>query len=242
MEKSREIPWPRIFAEGIAIVVSILLAFWIQAWWEGRQDNVEEQRILVVLKSEFEQNLEIIEREISYSRAVMASILQLFDGASGQSDLTEETVDKLIGDITWWGHGIFSTAATQSIDLTKIENFELRQLLTEVTNAYQKSMRSQFQDEDYAKNVIVPYLSTRASFPQIANTMSEGRPGTGQVPMPPIYPAIERRNHAALLGDYEFLAFLVWEYGLHEEMILDYQSVQQRIDPALGIIIQELTD
>ena len=242
MEKRREIPWPHIFAEGVAIVFSILLAFWIQAWWDERQDSSEEHRFLVALKSEIEQNLEIVEREINYSRAVIASIMQLFDGASGQSDLTPESVDKLIGDMTWWGHGIFVTAATQSVDLSKIEDFELRQLLAEITNAYQKSTRSQFQDEDWAKNVIVPYLSTRASFPQIANTMSEGRPGTGQIPMPPIYPVSERRNHAPLLDDDEFLTFLVWEHGIHEEMILDYQSVQQKIDHALVIINQELTD
>ncbi len=103
-------------------------------------------------------------------------------------------------------------------------------------------MRSQYQDEDYSKNVIVPYLSTHASYPQIANTLSGGRPGTGQIPMPPIFPAIERRDHAPLLDDYEFLAYLVWEYLLHEEMILDYQNVQQKIDHALTIIDQQLTD
>jgi hypothetical protein len=40
---TRQIPWPRIFAAGVAIVVSILLAFGIQGWWEGRQEQREEQ-------------------------------------------------------------------------------------------------------------------------------------------------------------------------------------------------------
>ena len=38
---TRSIPWPRILAEGVAIVVSILLAFGIQAWWEDSQDRAE---------------------------------------------------------------------------------------------------------------------------------------------------------------------------------------------------------
>ena len=42
MFKARQIPWPRIFAEGVAIVVSILLAFWIQAWWQARADRADE--------------------------------------------------------------------------------------------------------------------------------------------------------------------------------------------------------
>jgi len=34
--------WARVLAEGSAIVVSILLAFGIQAWWEERQERTEE--------------------------------------------------------------------------------------------------------------------------------------------------------------------------------------------------------
>jgi hypothetical protein len=34
------IPWKRLSAEGLAIVVSILLAFWIDAWWDTRKDRV----------------------------------------------------------------------------------------------------------------------------------------------------------------------------------------------------------
>jgi len=37
---SKAIPWPRIFAEGAIIIVSILLAFGIQAWWEDRRDDL----------------------------------------------------------------------------------------------------------------------------------------------------------------------------------------------------------
>jgi len=43
---TRQIPWARIVAEGVAIVVSILLAFGIQAWWDGRQDRELERRLL----------------------------------------------------------------------------------------------------------------------------------------------------------------------------------------------------
>jgi hypothetical protein len=46
---TRSIPWPRIFAEALAIVVSILLAFGIQAWWEERQDRAVEQALLAGL-------------------------------------------------------------------------------------------------------------------------------------------------------------------------------------------------
>ncbi len=33
---TRQIPWLRVFGEGLVIVVSILLAFGIEAWWAER--------------------------------------------------------------------------------------------------------------------------------------------------------------------------------------------------------------
>lgn len=45
MKQSRSIPWPRIFAEGTIIVASILLAFWIDAWWDGSLKSPDEDSI-----------------------------------------------------------------------------------------------------------------------------------------------------------------------------------------------------
>lgn len=70
-----------ISAEGAAIVVSILLAFSIEAWWDDYQDRAEEQGIFLVLKSEFQQNLGLIEIELSYRNAVVVSILTIFDAS-----------------------------------------------------------------------------------------------------------------------------------------------------------------
>jgi hypothetical protein len=39
MSRNQPIPWTRIDAEGTAIVVSILFAFAIDAWWEGRRET-----------------------------------------------------------------------------------------------------------------------------------------------------------------------------------------------------------
>jgi len=53
-------------AEGTAIVVGILLAFAIDAWWEERALSIEEQQILQGLRSEF---LSIREVLSGHSRA-----------------------------------------------------------------------------------------------------------------------------------------------------------------------------
>ena len=48
-----QIPWLRVFVEGVVIVASILLAFGLQAWWEGVQEREEERATLERLAAEF---------------------------------------------------------------------------------------------------------------------------------------------------------------------------------------------
>jgi len=53
---SRGIPWRRATAEGAAILVSILLAFAIDAWWEQRQERKELGESLTALRVAFLEN------------------------------------------------------------------------------------------------------------------------------------------------------------------------------------------
>lgn len=58
------IRWMRIAAEGGAIIVSILLAFGIDAWWDGRQRLSEEAELLAGLERELEGNLAGLEARL----------------------------------------------------------------------------------------------------------------------------------------------------------------------------------
>jgi hypothetical protein len=49
---TRSIPWLRVFAEGAVIVVSILLAFGIDAAWEERQEREREATALLSLQAD----------------------------------------------------------------------------------------------------------------------------------------------------------------------------------------------
>ena len=77
----RNISWPRILAEGTVIVVSILLAFGIQAWWEERKDRVDEAELLTRLKTEFTNNLARIDARSSY-RLMLGRNKEMFELAS----------------------------------------------------------------------------------------------------------------------------------------------------------------
>ncbi len=57
---TRQIPWLRVFVEGVVIVGSILLAFGIQAWWDGVQEGEEVRQDLVSVSLELMENRERI--------------------------------------------------------------------------------------------------------------------------------------------------------------------------------------
>jgi len=74
---ARHIPWLRILAEGVAIVVSILLAFGVQAWWEQRQVRDEEQQALIGLEADFLANLLELNRTVSTHTDFMRAVARL---------------------------------------------------------------------------------------------------------------------------------------------------------------------
>ena len=64
----------RTLAEGTAIVVSILLAFAVQAWWEGRRELDELEAMLALLDDEVTRNVEVLETAIDAHRQLMSTI------------------------------------------------------------------------------------------------------------------------------------------------------------------------
>lgn len=56
-EPPRSIQWSRLLAEGAVIVVSILLAFAVDAWWDSRQERAREESYLGQLAEDLESTL-----------------------------------------------------------------------------------------------------------------------------------------------------------------------------------------
>ena len=74
MDETQKIPWKRLPIEAAAIVVSILLAFAIDAWWNEQQERAEEREVLESLYVEFEANREEAAAVISFHDREIQSI------------------------------------------------------------------------------------------------------------------------------------------------------------------------
>ena len=92
------IPWLRVFVEGVVIVGSILLAFGLQAWWEGLQDEGRAQDHLLALQGEFVANLDSLNGNITRLEEIKgaaAELLAIIVGEEGRP-----SADSLAG-LTW---------------------------------------------------------------------------------------------------------------------------------------------
>ena len=99
MTQKQNIASPRILAEGAAIIASILLAFWIDAWWEGREQDELGQRYLVGLREDFAQIESELGEHIAFTAGVMRSAEKVLTMASGpDSELLTDSFSKTLGD------------------------------------------------------------------------------------------------------------------------------------------------
>lgn len=58
----------RLVAESVAVILSILVAFAIDAWWDGREAKGLEREILVTLERGFEENVRLAEAVAAEAR------------------------------------------------------------------------------------------------------------------------------------------------------------------------------
>ena len=75
MAEPRPIPWETIAVEAVAIVLSILLAFAIDAWWTEKQESDVERAALQALRSDFaasREQLEVVLQSLEGGRSSFA--------------------------------------------------------------------------------------------------------------------------------------------------------------------------
>ncbi len=98
-----QIPWLRVFVEGVVIVVSILLAFGLQAWWEGSQERAEETEALAQLLEDFRSNSARLDTtRIAHQRSLAADLeLLALTGRGGERAGTNSTTElvRQIGNV-----------------------------------------------------------------------------------------------------------------------------------------------
>ncbi len=241
MTANEKIPWKRLSVEAAAIVVSILLAFAIDAWWDNRQERVLEQEALLGLRAEYQDHL----GDISQSKARHLVYLRTIEGlveacgkGSGQSD--EFSMDNaiyvlLIPETEDLGAGVRDTLISSG----KIEILSDRQLRYELSE-WDSELDELLDDQQHNKaivfDIVLPYLA-RAGVPISGSMSSESK-----------YWALPRRSLSGdsetltkLCSDPEFMTIVEARYGFMVHAAGEFDRVISAIDRILARIESSMT-
>ena len=199
MAHSRNISWIRLLAEGAAIVVSILLAFWIEAWWEHKGDLSDEIEIVINLESEFAENREKLLRDIGYVSDYSQAARRLLT-ASALNATANHSVESIGADL-WhtlsWHTANLNTAALDSVisagRLDLIRNDALRAALA----------RWPSRLDDMREGEMFEWLEVSERYRPFVGRIIAIPPFEGTEPAPPDPDSLRR-----LLKNKEFLSLL----------------------------------
>jgi hypothetical protein len=243
MTSQANIRWTRLAAEGIAIVISILLAFAIDAWWANRVESIEEAEILRALQREFEINLVTLDAQLAYRDAVRASANRILQAAAGEIRLEPAEFDRLLGDILWTGWLDLSTGALASLlqsgKLSLIKNRMLSEHLAGLPYWLDNTAKLEEFELRRLDADLFPFLSEHAYLPQIYNTF-KGQPSTGDFPNPAVLPTSETRDHTYLLENQKFVGMISIEHNDHNDAIWGYGTLKEKLKAAIRMIESEL--
>jgi hypothetical protein len=94
---SRAIPWARVFAEGVVIVASILLALALDAWWDRLQENRRRADLAAALTQDFETTRARLRTSIAWGDSLIARSEAFLDLANSSSSIELDSMRFLAG-------------------------------------------------------------------------------------------------------------------------------------------------
>jgi hypothetical protein len=246
MKHPRDISWPRILTEGTVIVASILLAFWIDAWWEDKQQRHNETVLLQALLDDLIEKQALLESRKKYNQAILDASVALIN-ASSRDSMDPAEVDRLIG-LTWWYNdpSDWDSAPMSSLviggDLSRVSNPELLQQLSELQLVFANLKNLGENDQRFHNDVLIPFYIEHISLPEIANATTHvpGHPEAAYVF--PEFSISRPIDHSVLLENQAFRSLLVAKIDKLIDMNTDFADFELRVNVSIELIRGELSN
>jgi hypothetical protein len=242
---SSRIPWPRVLTEGAMIVVSILLALTLDAWWDTRQEADREERVMESLFAESQTNLTRLDANVAWRTGIdEATDAILAAAAVGANSISSDSLDHLLGSVSWWGGaGELEMSAVNAVvsagDLTLIRNDELRLAVTDWQRRVVNAERNEAQDYDWFFDVWMPYLRSNTNLPQVSNAIDYLPGGTDPTYGRPA-PVGASSDHRPLLSDADLVNVTLQRRWINDDMLFQYGQLREGLSHLTLLLEREL--
>jgi hypothetical protein len=136
MPPNQILKWRSAVLEGFAVLVGILLAFAIDAWWDLRSQDEEARAYLAALETELLENRRIVDRDLESLRSWVADSRSfLEDVVSPSAEPSYEQVERMLWEMGPWQTTPLLRAALDDLKssggLQAIESAELRRAIAD---------------------------------------------------------------------------------------------------------------
>lgn len=212
----------RLVWDFLAVLLGILIAFTLQAWWEEREEQHDIRRVLQSVVVELEQNIQAVTTGKNHRFAVETITLKTMDLCVGKQ--VDDSFENLLGGLSWYSTPPMSWGALESLiqsgQLRLIDDIELRKQLMEISR-FKNLFDAGFQED--RENTISTWNDWRrkgVSQMQVAmEPLAREMPGMGFVIYNYDIPQSSRIDHSFLLQDNEFCSSLVNKLWLQRDAI-----------------------
>jgi len=238
----------RLLVEAVVIVAGILLAFSIDAWWDENKKSHDERILLQSLLEDLHDKKAKVEEGRRYNDAIAQAATRLIQIANGSdSGITEDEIDRLIGD-TWWynaAYGWDSAPMTSlfSGGLASLSDPVLVQKLARLHIQMARIQNFYRLDENFHHDTYTPYLLANAYMPQLTNPV-EHQPGVPESPY--VFPRFElatRKKHSELIRSEAFQNMMIAKlYRIQDILQGSFDPMDQQLDEAIKLLDTELAN
>lgn len=184
MADPRYLEWKRLAAEGGVVVVSILLAFWIDASWEGFVESRREQDQLAAMRAEFASSVIALDEIIAAVQMHADGIGELIALLKAAGTEPVRVPGELLGCAIGWRTSDVSTSTLDALiasgDLNLLQNEELRRDLAGLPAALLDVTEDEVLAMEFAEGMMSAFLAREG----LAEVAYANRPGSGW-PDPP---------------------------------------------------------
>jgi hypothetical protein len=240
MNDTQKVQWKRLAAEATAIIISILLAFAIDAWWEDRGERAAEQLLLKRLRADFidiQAAIRFVEEEHLEASAACVALMNF---PAGQPLPASPEVDRMVAIVFLTSRTLNPGSGAVAVFLGS-EGAQLvhNQPLADLLLAW-SGLLEEVQEEDVSlqKGVAerwIPFLELRVS---LGPYMTSYGDLMSDLPDHVAYPA----SRQPLIVDQAFINNVLDRYKLQQIVLRDLKPLQAAADRILALLGNEIRD
>lgn len=143
----------RLILEMLVVVVSILIAFSLDAWWEGRAEARTETAHLRAIRSDFEQNVARLSARVDRQQQIADASRRLLVAISSETPPVRDSVGTLLSQVFSSGRFVPVMGAYEAVissgGLAQVRDDSLRLALADFASLLEGRYYERYADELY---------------------------------------------------------------------------------------------